>query len=320
MAGALQAEEIGVALRRVGAQLLVRGWLSANSVVFREHGHKSALVVDTGYVSHVEQTVSLVRQAIGARTLGAIVNTHLHSDHCGGNAGLQREWPAATIAVPCGYLAALMPWDESRLSYRHTGQRCETFVPDTFLAPNTEVQLGGSSWEVHAAPGHDPDAVLLFEPQEGVLISGDALWENRLAIIFPELAGDSGFDATHHALDLIERLQPRLVLPGHGGAFSDVASALAQSRARLNAFVKSPDRHRKHAVRALVVYHMLEVQQQSHAELAAWITGTPIFGATLGCAHDPDLANQLATETVGSLISDGVLSASADHIRLAIRD
>ena len=55
-----------------------------------------AALVDTGYATHAPQTLALVQQALGARPLDLIVNTHLHSDHCGGNALLQAAWPCRT--------------------------------------------------------------------------------------------------------------------------------------------------------------------------------------------------------------------------------
>lgn len=303
----LAAEEVAPTLQRIGAQLLVRGWLSANNIVFAGDEKEPAAVVDTGYVSHVDQTIALVRHALGGKPLEQIVNTHLHSDHCGGNAGLQRHWPAARIAVPHGYQGALTPWDEAQLSYRRTGQRCEVFVPDRTLLPGTEIQLGPARWQIHSAPGHDPEAVLFFEPVERVLISGDALWQERLAIIFPELSGEAGFEAAHEALNLIEDLRPRVVLPGHGNAFTDVADAIAQSRGRLDIFARYPERHRKHAARALVMYHMLEVQQVERVQLQDWIVHTPVFGQALECEHDKVQAMQLAAETVDSLVVDGLL-------------
>jgi glyoxylase-like metal-dependent hydrolase (beta-lactamase superfamily II) len=170
---------------------------------------------------------------------------------------------------------------------------------------------------VHAAPGHDPDAVLLFEPQTRTLISGDALWENRLAIIFPELAGEPGFEAAHQALDLIERLNPRLVLPGHGQPFTGVASAIAASRQRLDAFAAAPLKHRQHAARALVVYHLLEHRARPRAALQAWIVATPIFRQALQCEHDLLLAEVLAQATLERLLAGGVLQAQGDQVLLA---
>jgi glyoxylase-like metal-dependent hydrolase (beta-lactamase superfamily II) len=49
------------------------------------------------------------------------------------------------------------------------------------------------AWEVHAAPGHDPHSIILFDPISRTLISADALWENGFGIAFPELAGEPSF-------------------------------------------------------------------------------------------------------------------------------
>jgi glyoxylase-like metal-dependent hydrolase (beta-lactamase superfamily II) len=58
-------------------QLIERGWLSSNHVVFADDDVPT--VVDTGYVTEGD----------GMQRLGRIVNTHLHSDHAGGK-GLSR--------------------------------------------------------------------------------------------------------------------------------------------------------------------------------------------------------------------------------------
>lgn len=316
MPNSTSPETIAHTLLQIGAQVLVRGWLSANNLVFRD-GAGGASVVDTGYLSHAEQTVALVQQALRGAPLAHVVNTHLHSDHCGANASLARRWPGLRISVPIGYRSRLMPWDEDRLSYRDCGQQCEPFTPQAFLQAGDEISLGPRAWQVHATPGHDPDAVVLFEPISRTLISGDALWQQRLAIIFAELSDEPGFDATHQALDLIEALQPLWVLPGHGQPFSDVAAALLASRQRLRAFAAAPIKHRQHAARALVSYHMLEHRVRPRAALIDWIVATPIFGRALQCAADPVLARALAAQTVDRLLADGVLLAQGDQVALA---
>lgn len=312
----LSFAQAAAALREVGAQLLVRGWLSANNIVFRGEGDLPATVVDTGYVNHGDQTLALIGATLGDKPLSRIVNTHLHSDHCGGNALLCRTWPDVRISVPAGYRSAVAPWDEALLSYRLTGQACEPFPVDDFLQAGGSVALAGRDWQVHAAPGHDPDAVVLFEPQSRVLISGDALWANRLAIVFPALSGEGGFKETRETLDIIERLAPRVVLPGHGDAFTDIAGAIAQSRARLEAFERDPDRHRQHAVRALVVYHMLDVTRAERADLIRWIASTPIFQQAFGCLENFNEAEGHARVIVARLVSDGVLQATGSMIHL----
>ncbi|MBP8225481.1 MAG: MBL fold metallo-hydrolase, partial [Acidovorax sp.] len=89
--------------------VLERGWLSANNIVF--HGRHGTAVVDTGYCSHADQTVALVHGALAGRALDRILNTHLHSDHCGGNAALQQAWPGVETSIPPGQAAHVRHWD-----------------------------------------------------------------------------------------------------------------------------------------------------------------------------------------------------------------
>jgi glyoxylase-like metal-dependent hydrolase (beta-lactamase superfamily II) len=306
-------------LEREGAQFHVRGWLSANCIVFAHAQAESSVIVDTGYASHAALTVGLAESSLGGRALDRIINTHLHSDHCGGNAALQACHMGVRTAVPSGYQHALEPWDPERLSYRETGQRCESFTVDEYIAPGGSILLGTRQWEVHAAGGHDPDALMFFEPIQRVLISGDALWEHRLAIIFPELTGTDGFGAAGQTLDRIERLAPRLVLPGHGEGFTCVTAALAQSRRRLNAMAAAPSRHRDHAARALAMFHMLEVRQEAEETFLDWMTVTPIFAKTFGPGgqSNGDRLRDYARDVISGLIEDRLLLIEHDLIKLA---
>ena len=330
----MRDDDVGASLRRVGAQMFVRGWLSANNIVFAGRHDEETTVVDTSYFSHADLTLQLVDTALAGGTLHHIVNTHLHSDHCGGNRALQERFPNATTAVPEGFRPAVDPWNEASLSFRDTGQRCPAFRVDHFIAPGQTVLLGSKQWQVHAAPGHDPHAVMLYEPEERLLISGDALWERRLAIIFPELTGGDGFSAAHRTLDSIERLRPRCVLPGHGDAFSDVVSALRASRERLDFFASQPDRHRAHAARALAMFHMLECQTTPRHQLEEWMVRTPIFQRTLEAGagyghavasaaspHEDDrlsagLLAGAARQVVDTLLADKALRQHEDHLFL----
>lgn len=299
------------ALERVGADVLVRGWLSANSIVFRGTARAAATVVDTGYATHAEQTEALIGRLLDGAPLGSIVNTHLHSDHCGGNAALKSAWPGAQIIAPHGYRATIDPWSDSQLSYLETGQYCPVFGADSFLRAGATIELGERFWEAHAAPGHDPDALMFFEPIERVLISGDALWEHRLAIIFPELVGQDGFGPAMQTLDVIDRLKPRVVLPGHGMPFSNVRAALNRSRRLIAQLSAAPDRHRAHSARALAMFHMLEARRMPRLELAEWMAATPVFARALSNSERPSLL-EAAMDTVTGLIGDRLLYCSSD--------
>jgi len=254
-----------------------RGWLSANNILFI--GRHGTAVVDTGYCSHADQTVALVQGALGNRALDRILNTHLHSDHCGGNAALQQAWPWVETSIPPGQAAHVRDWDAYALSYTPTGQECPPFRYDSVLQPGTTTLLGDKPWQVHAAPGHDTHSVVLFEPQDRLLISADALWENGFGVVFPELEGDSAFADVAATLDLIERLAPRTVIPGHGPVFADAPRALAVARKRLDGFASNPGKHALYAAKVLLKYKLLEWQRIPVSELRAWTDATPYFGA-----------------------------------------
>jgi glyoxylase-like metal-dependent hydrolase (beta-lactamase superfamily II) len=269
-----------------------RGWLSSNNVLFT--GSAGTALVDSGYVTHAPQTLALVAHALAGRPLDRLLNTHLHSDHCGGNAALQAAYACRT-AIPAADAIKVRDWDEDALSYRATGQQCARFSFDETIAPGDELQLGDLRWQALAAPGHDPHALLLYCADEGILLSGDALWEHGFGVIFPELAGEPGFAEQRATLALVAGLDARLVIPGHGSPFSDVPGALARANSRLDYLAADPVRNAENAVKVMLKFLLLErralpldgvaqllasiplVEQtrtryleRSHAELAHW--------------------------------------------------
>lgn len=254
-------------------QVIERGWLSANLIVLK--GPDGNTAIDSGYVSHAAQTVELLRIALDGQMLQQLLNTHLHSDHCGGNAALQAAYPGLQTLIPPGHAEQVKRWDAVALSYVPTGQNCPRFEFQGLLQPGAELVLGGTPWEVHAAPGHDPHSVLLFEPLSRCLISADALWENGFGVVFPELEGEDAFSALADTLDLIESLGPKLVIPGHGPVFEYSGAVLERARTRLAAFVGDPIKHARHAAKVLMKFKLLEIQRQSLELFLAWAAATP---------------------------------------------
>ena len=291
-----------------------RGWLSSNNVLFT--GAQTALV-DSGYVTHAPQTLALVRHALGARPLDRLLNTNLHSDHCGGNGALQAAYGCHT-AIPALEADKIAAWDEEALSFRATGQQCARFTFDALLAPGQVLELGDLTWQVLAAPGHDPHAVLLFCPGEGILIAGDALWENGFGVIFPELAGEPGFGETRATLDLIGRLDARIVIPGHGRMFTDVAGALQRAYSRLDYLAADPQRNAENAVKVLVKFLLLERQRIGVAALPALLAAIPVVGSALRqMAVDPsapDACTTLANWAISSLLRAGAARIDGDFL------
>jgi glyoxylase-like metal-dependent hydrolase (beta-lactamase superfamily II) len=280
-----------------GLQVVERGWLSANLVVV--HGRCSA-AIDSGYFSHEAQTVALVQAAFGAGGPQLLLNTHLHSDHCGGNAALQQQFAAMRTLIPPGQAAQVVSWDVQALSYQPTGQHCPRFRHDGLLQPGQAIDLGDRSWQIHAAAGHDPHSVVLFEPLSRTLVSADALWENGFGAIFPELEGVQAFDEVGRTLDLIESLEPVTVVPGHGPVFAYRSEVMVRARERLASFVQDPRRHAKHGAKVLLKFKLLEVQQQRLSDYIAWACRTP----QLQTVHRSWFSERSMEQWLGSVLAE----------------
>jgi len=297
-----------------GLHVFERGWLSSNNVLLHGEPGEGAVLVDASHTLHAAQTVAMMQAALGNQPLRRVVNTHLHSDHCGGNAALQRAFGCA-IAIPPGLHGAAQAWDAHALSHGSTGQTCERFVPDAVLAPGDVLAVGGRRWQALAAPGHDPHSLMLFDEHHGVLVSADALWGNGFGVVFPELEGEPGFDDVAAVLDLIERLDACHVIPGHGAPFDDVAEALARARRRLAGFHADPQRHLQHGARVLVKYHLMEVREQAWPALRAWIVATSLLGQVWERLGRPERDLEAWGErVVQSLLDGGALQRRGELI------
>ena len=281
-------------------RVLERGWLSSNNIVFLDPDCPT--VVDTGYGTHAEQTLALVNEALQGQPLRRILNTHLHSDHAGGNALLQAHHDCETW-IPPGLQEAVTQWDESRLSYAATGQTCARFRHDRVMQPGQTLDIAGDDWLVLSAAGHDNDMLMLWCEQSGILISADALWENGFGVIFPELMGESGFAEQQATLDTIAQLSPRLVIPGHGAPFTDVKAALASAHSRIRWLADNPRRNTDNAIKALLAFKLLAARQMTVADVAALLRNAAAMLDVVREHYpvDPDAMAQVAAEQMVKL-------------------
>lgn len=275
-----------------------RDWLSSNMVLTADDDG-GATLIDSGYVKHADIAVALVHEglvSIDRRRLTRLLNTHLHSDHCGGNAAMVQAF-GCEVRVPMASADDVARWDAHALSHAATAQRCARFSADDVMTPGQRLNMGGEHWEVICAPGHDPKSLIFFAPQSGYLISADVLWQTGFGVIFPELEDESGFAEQQAMLDLIERLPVRKVLPGHGPAFTDVAGSLALARKRLQALSSDPQRNRRHALKVLIKFMMLDAERLSRAQLLEKVSSAALMvrmAARLGMDVDQALAWALA--------------------------
>jgi glyoxylase-like metal-dependent hydrolase (beta-lactamase superfamily II) len=287
-----------------GIEIFERGWLSANSIF--HFGDDDVSLVDSGYCAHQTMTVDLVKHTLQSHRLQAlkkVVNTHLHSDHCGGNAALSQEF-ACDIYIPQAEEIAVREWNEDLLSYQNLGQECPRFKAQGVLIPGESIWLGQYPWKIFSAPGHDPHSIMLYQADYQILISADALWESGFGVVFPELWGEGGFEEVAQTLRLIEGLPIQLVIPGHGKPFTDIAKAIAIAYSRLDYLSSDPTRNARHGAKVLLKYKLLEWRNKSLDEVNAWVKNTPTL-KNIAQQLSMDL-DELAFWLPQSLVQSGV--------------
>ncbi len=278
-------------------RFIERDWLSANNILFFEQ--HQATVVDTGYKKHQALTLQLIdyhlqhyqqlnaQQLTGDVELVRIINTHLHSDHCGGNASLQARNPQLLTAIPAGCADAVHQWNTEQLTYTATNQECDRFTFTHTIEFGQTLQLGGFAWHALGAPGHDNTMFVLHCPELKLLISADALWENGFGITFPELDQQSGFEEHQNTLDMIAKLDVHWVIPGHGAPFTNITAALDRAHSKLKYLREDPSRHEKLAARVLLKFMLLDREQLERAQLESTLSQARLFRQLLSKQSSP---------------------------------
>ena len=210
---------------------------------------------EPGSLSHLERALAQVNLTMDNVRLVAC--THAHSDHYGQaadivdragcelwmhpnhehmtraaqdpDAALQRRLEVARQSgVPEEPLRA---YAEAR---RGQGFGISRIIePDRALLPGTEIATDLGPWQVYETPGHAPSHVCMFQPEHRMLISGDHLL-GRVSLYYdfgysPDPAGEF-----LRSLDVVEQLDARLCLSGHGRTFTDVQGHIAANRALVN--------------------------------------------------------------------------------------
>jgi glyoxylase-like metal-dependent hydrolase (beta-lactamase superfamily II) len=205
-----------------------------------------------------------------------VVNTHCHSDHMGGNAALARAY-GCPIAVPAGEAPLIAAWDERALLLAYADQHAERFVADVALEPGSSHVWGDLEWRALAAPGHDMRALVFYNDEHGILISGDALWENGYGFVMPREIDPDALPATRATLDAIAALDVRIVIPGHGEPFADVHAALERAFRRTEAFEADPLRLARHALKVVLVFALLERERFLLAAMPDYVARIGIY-------------------------------------------
>ena len=138
-----------------------------NSYVVTDGGE--AIVVDPGEASPT------LLEALDGHGVKAIVNTHCHCDHCGGNAALVKNTGAPLLCHE-GDLELLRNVETQGLMFGCPFPPSPD--PDRFLTEGDTITVGGVALRVLHTPGHSPGHIVLAG--DGFVICGDVLFAGSI--------------------------------------------------------------------------------------------------------------------------------------------
>jgi hydroxyacylglutathione hydrolase len=183
----------------------VVGPVSTNVHILADPRSREAIAIDTATPSLAWIADELTQRSW---TLKLIVSTHGHWDHIGDN---------TAVAAATGAEIAVHPADRARLTDPQplwAPFEIVPSVPAVELAEGGVIRFGSLRLRVLHTPGHTEGSVCLSAEDEGLLFSGDTLFEGGWGRI--DLPGG---DATAMAESIarLAGLEDRVgVMPGHG--------------------------------------------------------------------------------------------------------
>lgn len=192
----------------VSVEYLVMGMLENNVYVVSDGA--STMVVDP--TCQAERIV----EALGGRTVDAIMLTHFHNDHIGAAAELRRLTGAVVIASGVD-----RPHIESPVSLGMS-EVAEPCLVDHAVADGDVVKIGNTPWKVLLTPGHSKGSMCWYvAPEFGsdpegapVLLSGDTLFAGTIGRT--DLMGGSLQEMRGSLKKLAMLPDETAVFPGHG--------------------------------------------------------------------------------------------------------
>ena len=182
-----------------------------NTFIAHLEGREDCLVFDPG----LEPDKILAHLDEYGLTPAAILNTHGHSDHIGGNEALKDRWPDCPLVIGKGDAPKLTD-PELNLSAGY-GVALTSPAADVLLGDGETYEAAGIEMDIAEIPGHSiGHIVFIYRGASPIVVfGGDVLFAGSIGRTdFPDGNFEDLRDGIHAKLFTLP--DDTIVLPGHG--------------------------------------------------------------------------------------------------------
>jgi glyoxylase-like metal-dependent hydrolase (beta-lactamase superfamily II) len=178
---------------------------------------KGVVVIDAlGSPVLAQKLIQEIRK-ITKQKIVAVVLTHYHADHVYGLQEFKRL--GATVYAQrdgLNYLAsetAKQRLIASRIDFAPWVNENTRLVPaDIWIDQSKTLRVGGVEFRIsRVGPAHAHEDLIVYVPSEKVLFAGDLIFQGRIPFV-----GNADSRGWMNALDQIQKIKPKIVVPGHG--------------------------------------------------------------------------------------------------------
>jgi hydroxyacylglutathione hydrolase len=181
-----------------------------NTYIVWQPPRKDVVVIDPGL--EPDLVLDFLRE--NGLAVSAILNTHGHADHIGGNADVKAAFPDAALQIGAGDEPMLADADKNLSA--PFGMPVTSPPADRLLVEGDVVEVAGMRLEVREIPGHSPGHVVFILRAEPIVVfGGDVLFQGSVGRTdFPGGSARQLFDGIRAKLFTLAA--DTVVYPGHG--------------------------------------------------------------------------------------------------------